>query len=38
VLSGNAELTRHLGLRASRKHVVMNGPIECRWIRYEINA
>ena len=38
MLSGNAELTRHLGLRASRKDVVMNGPIECRWIRYEIDA
>jgi putative N6-adenine-specific DNA methylase len=38
VLSGNAELTRHLGLRASRKHVVMNGPIECRWIRYEVRG
>jgi putative N6-adenine-specific DNA methylase len=36
VLSGTADLTRHLGLRATRKHVVMNGPIECRWIRYDI--
>ncbi|NUN48920.1 MAG: RNA methyltransferase [Candidatus Brocadiae bacterium] len=38
VLSGNAELTRHLGLRASRKWVVRNGPIEGRWLRYEIGA
>ncbi len=36
VLSGNAELTRHLGLRADRKLPVHNGPIECRWIRYEV--
>jgi putative N6-adenine-specific DNA methylase len=36
VLSGNAELTRHLGLRATRKWVVRNGPIECRFIRYDV--
>ena len=36
VLSGNPELTRHLGLRAGNKMPVRNGPIECRWIRYEI--
>lgn len=38
VLSGNADLTRHLGLRADRKWPVRNGPIECRWIRYEIGG
>jgi len=36
VLSGNSDLTRHLGLRADSKLPVRNGPIECRWIRYEI--
>jgi putative N6-adenine-specific DNA methylase len=36
VLSGNPEVTRYLGLRATRKWVVMNGPIECRWIRYDV--
>ncbi len=36
VLCGNPELTRHLGLRASHRHPVRNGPIECRWLRYEI--
>ncbi|MEY4673826.1 MAG: putative rRNA (2-N-methyl-G2445)-methyltransferase [Planctomycetota bacterium] len=36
VLSGNPETTRHLGLRTSRKLVVHNGPIECRWLRYEM--
>jgi putative N6-adenine-specific DNA methylase len=36
VLSGNPELTRHLGLRASRKLVVRNGPIDCRWLRYDV--
>ncbi len=36
VLSGDKSLTRHLGLRTSRRIPVMNGPIECRWLRYEI--
>ncbi|MBM3985074.1 MAG: class I SAM-dependent RNA methyltransferase, partial [Planctomycetes bacterium] len=38
VLCGNPELTRHLGLRASRRWPVMNGPIECRWLEYAVNA
>ncbi len=38
VLCGNPDLTRHLGLRASGKIPVRNGPIECRWLRYEIDA
>ena len=38
VLCGNPELTRHLGLRAAGKLPVRNGPIECRWLRYEIDA
>ncbi|MCC6741612.1 MAG: RNA methyltransferase [Planctomycetia bacterium] len=38
VLSGNAELTKFLGLRAAKKWVVMNGPIECRLLKYEVRA
>lgn len=38
VLCGNPELTRHLGLRASDRHPVRNGPIECRWLHYRIDA
>ena len=38
VLCGNPELTRHLGLRASNKHPVRNGPIECRWLRYRVDG
>ncbi|MGQ0554182.1 MAG: THUMP domain-containing class I SAM-dependent RNA methyltransferase [Planctomycetota bacterium] len=38
VLCGNAELTRHLGLRAERRWPVMNGPIECRLLEYELHA
>ncbi|MCA8974854.1 MAG: RNA methyltransferase [Planctomycetes bacterium] len=36
VLCGAPELTRELRLRSSRKHPVRNGPIECRWLRYEL--
>jgi putative N6-adenine-specific DNA methylase len=38
VLCGNRDLTKFLGLRASTKHPVMNGPIECRWLKYDIRA
>lgn len=38
VLSGNAELTRHLGLRATRRWPVMVGPIECRLLEYELRG
>ena len=38
VLCGDPALTRHLGLRAARKHPVHNGPIECRWLRYEVGG
>lgn len=38
VLCGNPELSRLLGLRASGKHPVRNGPIECRWLRYEVDG
>ena len=38
VLSGNPELTKHLGLKATKKWVVMNGPIECRLVRYDVRA
>jgi putative N6-adenine-specific DNA methylase len=38
VLSGNHELTRHLGLRAETKWVVKNGPIDCRPLHYPIRG
>jgi putative N6-adenine-specific DNA methylase len=38
VLSGNRELPRRLGLRASRRIPVRNGPLDCRWLRYEVRA
>jgi putative N6-adenine-specific DNA methylase len=36
LLSGNSALTRFLGLKASRKFPVMNGPIDCRLLKYEL--
>lgn len=36
VLSGSPELTRNLGLRSAQRWPVMNGPIECRLVRYEV--
>lgn len=36
ILSGNPEVTRHLRMRTSARVPVMNGPIECRWLRYAI--
>ncbi|NEQ99416.1 MAG: class I SAM-dependent RNA methyltransferase [Cyanothece sp. SIO2G6] len=36
VLSGNPTLTKHIGLRPSKRMIVHNGSIECRWLRYEL--
>jgi putative N6-adenine-specific DNA methylase len=36
LLSGNPALTRFLGLKTSRKIPVMNGPIDCRLLKYEL--
>ncbi|NET09839.1 MAG: hypothetical protein F6K16_35090 [Symploca sp. SIO2B6] len=36
VLSGNPALAKRIGLRPSRRMVVYNGAIECRWLKYEL--
>lgn len=36
VLSGDPAATRHIGLKASRKFPLMNGPIDCRLLRYDL--
>lgn len=36
VLSGNAALTRHLRLKKSASRPVACGPIDARWLRYEL--
>jgi len=36
VLTGNMELAKYIGLKASRRFVLFNGPIECRLLKYEL--
>lgn len=36
VLTGNLELAKYIGLRASRRYVLFNGAIECRLLKYEL--
>lgn len=38
LLSGDAKLTRHLGLRSSGRFPVRIGRFDARWLRYEIRA
>jgi putative N6-adenine-specific DNA methylase len=36
VITGNLELAKYIGLKASRRFVLFNGPIECRLLKYEL--
>jgi putative N6-adenine-specific DNA methylase len=36
ILSGASELTRHLGLRSSQRWPVKVGPLDARWLHYEM--
>ena len=36
VLTGNLELAKYIGLRASRRIVLYNGAIECRLLKYDL--
>jgi putative N6-adenine-specific DNA methylase len=38
LLVGNRELANRIGLRASRRIPLFNGPIECRLLKYELYA
>ena len=38
ILSGNPELTRHLGMKTSRRIALPVGPIECRFLRYDVRG
>jgi 23S rRNA (guanine2445-N2)-methyltransferase / 23S rRNA (guanine2069-N7)-methyltransferase len=38
VLTGNPPLGRELGIRAKRAHTLYNGPIECRLLRFDVEA
>ncbi len=36
ILAGNRELSKNIGLKASRRIPLFNGPIECRWMRFDL--
>jgi len=36
LLSGDAALTRPLHMRAARRHPIRIGPVDARWIRYDV--
>ncbi len=36
LLNGNPELSKYLGMKASRRFQVNNGSIDCRWLNYKI--
>ena len=36
ILSGASELTRHLGLRSSQRWPIKIGPLDARWLHYEM--
>lgn len=36
VFTGNQELAKSVGLKASRRFVLFNGPIECRLLKFEL--
>lgn len=36
ILAGNRELAKCIGLKASRRVPIFNGPIECRWMRFDL--
>jgi 23S rRNA (guanine2445-N2)-methyltransferase / 23S rRNA (guanine2069-N7)-methyltransferase len=38
ILTGNPPLARHLGIYAKRTHRMFNGPIECRLLRFDLDA
>lgn len=36
VLSGNKELSRHIGLKSAQRVAVYNGSLPCQWLKYEL--
>jgi 23S rRNA (guanine2445-N2)-methyltransferase / 23S rRNA (guanine2069-N7)-methyltransferase len=36
IFTGSPELSKNVGLKPSRRHVLYNGPIECRLFKYEL--
>ncbi|MBC8045385.1 MAG: hypothetical protein H7Y00_01175 [Fimbriimonadaceae bacterium] len=38
ILSANKEAIKHIGLRTSQKITLFNGPLECKFLRYDLYA
>ncbi|HRG60162.1 MAG TPA: THUMP domain-containing protein [Bacteroidia bacterium] len=38
IITANREAAKHIGLHASKKYVVFNGQLECRFLKYELYA
>jgi 23S rRNA (guanine2445-N2)-methyltransferase / 23S rRNA (guanine2069-N7)-methyltransferase len=36
VFTGSSELAKSIGLKASRRHILYNGPIECRLLEFDL--
>ncbi len=36
IFTGSQELSKVIGLKAARRHVLFNGPIECRLLQYQL--
>lgn len=36
ILSGNKEAIKHVGLRTAKRYTLYNGPLECKYHKYEI--
>lgn len=36
IFTGNMEAAKHIGLRTTRKILLYNGPLECRFLKYEM--
>jgi putative N6-adenine-specific DNA methylase len=36
LITSNKEALKHVGLRTSRRIPVFNGPLECRFVKYEM--
>ena len=38
IISSNPEAIKNIGLKSNHRHKVHNGPLECRWLGYELYA
>jgi 23S rRNA G2445 N2-methylase RlmL len=38
IISSNPEAIKHIGLKSNHRHKVHNGPLECRWLGYDLYA